>query len=307
MSISKIEPSQNISIIVAIILVLFASLVAPKLPKSITVYLENIWVRFFIFTCIAYLATHNVVTAIIAVIAVLISYQTLSVHKITDTIMDKTNKLLNNINNQSSVPINEVPQPHNNLESQSHNNLESQPHNNLESQPPNNLESQPPNNLESQPYNNEQIFNDIFLFTKKVLLANPTITGDVIKNTFIKDNKNIDNTLINDAVNHAYASNNKPTNNMQINNNNIDFVVNKSYPHKNTMKYLQSTNNNNIPQEYTEDAMVLMKEINDNSSLLNDTCNTNQYKEIYNCNTIGKTIDSNFNGINEDFENYGHF
>ena len=283
MSISKIEPSQNISIIVAIILVLFASLVAPKLPKSITVYLENIWVRFFIFTCIAYLATHNVVTAIIAVIAVLISYQTLSVHKITDTIMDKTNKLLNNINNQSSVPINEVPQPHNNLESQSHNNLESQPH------------------------DNEQIFNDIFLFTKKVLLANPTITGDVIKNTFIKDNKNIDNTLINDAVNHAYASNNKPTNNMQINNNNIDFVVNKSYPHKNTMKYLQSTNNNNIPQEYTEDAMVLMKEINDNSSLLNDTCNTNQYKEIYNCNTIGKTIDSNFNGINEDFENYGHF
>jgi len=93
----KIESDRVISIILAIILVLFASLAAPKLPRSITKYLENPWLRFIIFIGIAYMATHDLVTAIIAVIAVLVSYQTLSIHKITDTIMDKTTELMNTI------------------------------------------------------------------------------------------------------------------------------------------------------------------------------------------------------------------
>ena len=106
----KIESNRVVSIILAIILVLFASLAAPKLPRSITKHLENPWLRFIIFIGIAYIATQDLVTAIIAVIAVLVSYQTLAVHKITDTVMNRTTQLINTIPFQvESQPIKRRP------------------------------------------------------------------------------------------------------------------------------------------------------------------------------------------------------
>jgi hypothetical protein len=51
-------------------------------------------VRFFVFTAIALLATKDLMTAIIAVIAVMVAYQTLNLHKITDTVLDKTQQMI---------------------------------------------------------------------------------------------------------------------------------------------------------------------------------------------------------------------
>ena len=135
----KIESDRVISIILAIILVLFASLAAPKLPRSITKYLENPWLRFIIFIGIAYMATHDLVTAIIAVIAVLVSYQTLSIHKITDTIMDKTTELMNTIPFPIQSQVYESEEP--NYESEEPNYESEEP--NYESEEPN-YESEKP-------------------------------------------------------------------------------------------------------------------------------------------------------------------
>ena len=100
--------NRVVSIILSIILIFFASFAAHKLPKSATLYLENIWFRFFIFCSIAYLATKDLVASIIATIAVMISYQSLAVHKITDTVIDKTKQLLNSSSN--------IPVPYNNID-----------------------------------------------------------------------------------------------------------------------------------------------------------------------------------------------
>ena len=94
---SKINSLNNnyiLNTIIAIFLVLFASLVAPKLPKSMARILDNMLIRFLIFTGIAFLATRDLVTAIIAVIAVMVSYQTLNVHKITDKVINETKQLI---------------------------------------------------------------------------------------------------------------------------------------------------------------------------------------------------------------------
>ena len=96
------------NILIAIVLVLFSSLVAPKLPRSVTKYLENPIVKISLFLVIAYLATNDLPSAIIAIIAVLVSYQTLSVHKITDTVIKKTKDIINNTTN-NQIPNNQIP------------------------------------------------------------------------------------------------------------------------------------------------------------------------------------------------------
>jgi hypothetical protein len=100
MNINNEINSENIRVsttVIGIFLVLFASLAAPKLPRKYTIYLENNYVRIGIFLLIAYLATIDIPTAIIAVVAVLISYQTLSQQITTEVILNETNNLLNNI------------------------------------------------------------------------------------------------------------------------------------------------------------------------------------------------------------------
>jgi len=108
--------NRIVSIIFSVILILFASLAAHKLPKSITKYLENIWFRFFIFCAIAYLATKDLIASIIATIAVMISYQSLAIHKITDQVMEKTNKLLKTSTNVPG-PYDNAATIHNDLSS----------------------------------------------------------------------------------------------------------------------------------------------------------------------------------------------
>jgi hypothetical protein len=109
MNINNKINSENIRVIttvVGIFLVLFASLAAPKLPRKYTVYLENNYVRIGIFLLIAYLATIDIPTAIIAVVAVLVSYQTLSQQITTEVILNETNHLLNKIPYFNTHPVN---------------------------------------------------------------------------------------------------------------------------------------------------------------------------------------------------------
>ena len=88
------KDSSIIKSLIVISLVLFASLVAPKLPASYLEIIDNMIVKFLLFTGIAYLATCDLVSAIIASIAVMTTLQTLSVHKITNKIIDATKDLL---------------------------------------------------------------------------------------------------------------------------------------------------------------------------------------------------------------------
>jgi hypothetical protein len=93
------ENNKDLSIIKSLIvisLVIFASLIAPKLPPSYLNIIDNMFVKFLLFTGIAYLATCDLVSAIIATIAVIVTLQTLSVHKITNKIIDETKIIVNN-------------------------------------------------------------------------------------------------------------------------------------------------------------------------------------------------------------------
>jgi hypothetical protein len=65
-------------------LVLFTSIIVPILPSKYLKMIDNMFVQFIIFMSIAYLATFDLVSAIIATIAVIITLQTLSTHKITN-------------------------------------------------------------------------------------------------------------------------------------------------------------------------------------------------------------------------------
>jgi hypothetical protein len=98
------DSNRVISLITGVILILFASLIAPKLPYSYSKYLENPMVKIILFTLIAYISSKDIVIGIIAVIALLISYQTLSVSKITNDVINKTNEVI-------AEQFNNIPKP----------------------------------------------------------------------------------------------------------------------------------------------------------------------------------------------------
>jgi len=91
----KINNKSSIFRSVAIIFcILFTSVIAPNLPASVLDLFDNSLVQFILFTLIAYIATNDLVGAIIATITVLITLQTLSVHKITNKIVNETKNLI---------------------------------------------------------------------------------------------------------------------------------------------------------------------------------------------------------------------
>jgi len=110
-----------VCIILSIILILFASFAADKLPKSANKYLENAWFKFLLFCSIAYLATFDLIASIIATIAVMMCYQSLSVYKITDQVIDQTNKLIYSLNSNSNNNTNNTNNNSNNNNSNNNN------------------------------------------------------------------------------------------------------------------------------------------------------------------------------------------
>lgn len=70
-----------VSAILSLALLIYAGVAAPRLPPSVTQYLDYSVVRFAIFFAVAYFARSNPTVALISAIAVLVTLQTLSAHK----------------------------------------------------------------------------------------------------------------------------------------------------------------------------------------------------------------------------------
>jgi hypothetical protein len=105
----KMDTDRIINITVTIILILFTSILAPKLPKSITKYFENVFVLFMVLIGITYFATRDVMGALIAIIALAIIYQSIIVNKISDNIIKGTKDIICNNKAQSSNKIINIP------------------------------------------------------------------------------------------------------------------------------------------------------------------------------------------------------
>jgi hypothetical protein len=96
---TKFLENKYVKAVLYIILILYASVIAPKLPNWITYYLEYPIVKIFIIFIIGLLATHDPTAAIIATIGVTITYLFISeykdtndIQKIYDNEKDKTDK-----------------------------------------------------------------------------------------------------------------------------------------------------------------------------------------------------------------------
>ncbi|AYV79228.1 MAG: hypothetical protein Faunusvirus6_6 [Faunusvirus sp.] len=73
---------KYVSAIMAIVLIVYSGVVAPKLPASVARYLHNDIARLVAFFLIAYLATKNAVVALVAAIAVIATLQAVNYHRI---------------------------------------------------------------------------------------------------------------------------------------------------------------------------------------------------------------------------------
>jgi hypothetical protein len=291
----KSESNRVVSIILAIILVLFASLAAPKLPRSITKYLENPWLRFIIFIGIAYMATKDLVTAIIAVVAVMVSYQTLAIHKITDTVMHKTNELINTIPFpiDSQVPMVQEP-VHSSFQEPVHSSVKGPVHSSFQEPV-----------QEPVQESSDELKNQITFYVKDVISNNPNITNDILIKSLIEGNPHLNHDEIINSVNNAFLEKDVQQDisldKMSINDNEVLFKTNNKFNiKKNTMKYLKG-DFNLIPDEYSEH-----ENIDGLPNLLTDSC-TQKHIQNFNCNNIPKNTNENFNGYEYDFDNNGTF
>jgi hypothetical protein len=102
----KMDSNRIINITVTIILILFTSIIAPKLPKSFTKYFENSFVLLIVLISVTYFATRDIMGALIAIIALAIIYQSIIVNKISDRILNDTKNIICNkkIDNKKIEP-----------------------------------------------------------------------------------------------------------------------------------------------------------------------------------------------------------
>ena len=101
---------KYVKAVLYIILILYASLVAPKLPNWITTFLEYSIVKIFIVFIIGLLATKDTTAAIIATIGVTITYLFISeykdkndIQKIYDKEKDETKKMCKPLPNEKNA------------------------------------------------------------------------------------------------------------------------------------------------------------------------------------------------------------
>jgi len=103
---SVVDNNKIISTVVCLFLVLYASLAAPKLPKSITVIFKNTWFKLIFMFLIAYMATHNPAVAIISAVGLLITLQTLNAQETADQVINSVkNRVNENFQNAASYTL----------------------------------------------------------------------------------------------------------------------------------------------------------------------------------------------------------
>jgi hypothetical protein len=93
-NIKKFIENKYVKAVLYIILILYASVIAPKLPDWLIPYLENSIVKIVIVFIIGLLATQDPIAAIIATIGVTVTYLFISEKKFTDYITN----IYNNVN-----------------------------------------------------------------------------------------------------------------------------------------------------------------------------------------------------------------
>lgn len=82
-----VNSNKIVSAVLGLFLVLYAALAAPKLPQQVTVWFDNTWFKLGYMFMIAYMATRDPAVAIIAAVALLVTLQTLSAHRTTETVV----------------------------------------------------------------------------------------------------------------------------------------------------------------------------------------------------------------------------
>ena len=80
-----------LSTLLSLFLILYASLAAPKLPRSVGRVFNNIWIKLVFMFLIAYIACKDISIAIISSIALLITLQTISAQNTSDAVMNEVN------------------------------------------------------------------------------------------------------------------------------------------------------------------------------------------------------------------------
>ena len=95
-----IDGNRIFSAVLSLFLILYASLAAPTLPKSITNIFRNTWFKLIFMFLIAYISTKNPSVAIISSVALLITLQTLHAQDTTNTILTSVeHKITENFKN----------------------------------------------------------------------------------------------------------------------------------------------------------------------------------------------------------------
>ena len=97
MELFKNQDNEILTIKTCIIisLIVFVSIILPSVPSCYFKIFDNRIIQFILFMGVGYLATIDIVSAIIITIVILVILQHLSVHKITNNIIDQTNNILN--------------------------------------------------------------------------------------------------------------------------------------------------------------------------------------------------------------------
>ena len=86
-NLEMVNNNKILSSVIGLFLVLYAALAAPKLPKSVTLWFDNMWFKLGFMFLIAYTATKDPSVAIISAVALLVTLQTLSAQKTTETVI----------------------------------------------------------------------------------------------------------------------------------------------------------------------------------------------------------------------------
>ena len=98
-----INNNKIVHSLLGLFLVLYGSLAAPKLPRSISTLFNNTIFRLVIMFLIAYTASNDTSLAILTVVSLIVSLQTLGHHTISDKVADKVVQVtLKNIHTSTS-------------------------------------------------------------------------------------------------------------------------------------------------------------------------------------------------------------
>lgn len=113
-TINKIMENKHFKAVLYIILILYASVIAPKLPEWLMNYLDNPIIKMFIIFLIGFLFTQDTNAAIIATIGVTITYLIIAQTKVNNYAEDvvkekkqcKIKKEINPITNNEEIIVN---------------------------------------------------------------------------------------------------------------------------------------------------------------------------------------------------------